>query len=234
MRILSSIGVVLLLSALTAPARAGTAEDCGQDGDLDLKISACTALIDSGERQGKDLAWAYYNRGFAYRKRGKFRRAIKDFGRTLKLDPGSVAAYNDRGIAYRNLGDPVQAIKNFDHAVQLDPEYAPSYNNRAWALYFWGKNSRALGDADRALSLAPNIAAPIDTRAHILAALGRRQEALAEFERAMQVGGADQVRVYQEALAEHGYYKGTVDGTFGPQVRAALAACLDDECRLLE
>ncbi len=69
----------------------------------------------------------------------------------------------------------------------------------------------------------------------MLAALGRRNEALGEFERVMRVGGADWVRTYQEALAKHGYYRGAIDGGgYGPQTRAALAACLDAGCRLLE
>jgi peptidoglycan hydrolase-like protein with peptidoglycan-binding domain len=87
---------------------------------------------------------------------------------------------------------------------------------------------------DRALSLDPDDALTIDTRAHVLTALGRQSEARAEFERAMRVGGSDRVRKYQEALAKHGYYRGAIDGLYGPVMRAALAACLADGCRLLE
>ncbi len=97
-----------------------------------------------------------------------------------------------------------------------------------------GHNTEALGDVDGALSLAPGYPHVIDTRAHVLAALGRQSEALAEFERAIELGGADQVRDYQEALAKHGYYAGANDGVYGPEVRAALVACLEAGCRLLE
>ena len=69
----------------------------------------------------------------------------------------------------------------------------------------------------------------------MLAALGRRNEALGEFERAMRVGGADRVRKYQEALAKHGYYRGAIaGGAYKTQTRAALVACLDAGCRLVE
>ncbi len=98
-----------------------------------------------------------------------------------------------------------------------------------------GRNAEALGDADRSLSLRPGDAYTINIRAHVLAALGRRNEALGEFERVMRVGRADWVRTYQEALAKHGYYRGAIDGeAYGPQTRAALAACLEAGCRLLE
>jgi hypothetical protein len=43
------------------------------------------------------------------------------------------------------------------------------------------------------------------------------------------------VRTYQEALAKHGHYRGAIDGkAYWPQTRAALAACLDAGCRVLE
>ncbi|MCH8168948.1 MAG: peptidoglycan-binding protein [Proteobacteria bacterium] len=37
-----------------------------------------------------------------------------------------------------------------------------------------------------------------------------------------------------EALARHGYYHGAIDGAYGPNTRAALAACLDAGRRVLE
>jgi tetratricopeptide (TPR) repeat protein len=116
----------------------------------------------------------------------------------------------------------------------IDPGKTQAYNNRAWALYLMGRNSEALADADQSLSLRPSNAATIDTRAHVLAALGRTREARAEFERVMQMGGADWVRKYQEALAKHGYYRGAIDGAYEAGSRAALVACLDAGCRLLE
>ena len=87
---------------------------------------------------------------------------------------------------------------------------------------------------DRSLSDRPDSLDAIDTRAHVLAALGRRGEALAEFERVMQMGGANWVRSYQGALADHGYYRGAIDGAYGAGTRAALVACLEAGCRLEE
>ena len=143
-------------------------------------------------------------------------------------------AYYNRGIAYADLGEHRRAIEDYDQALRLDPGDAHAYNDRAWAMYLWGRNAEALGDVDRSLSLDPGNAYTLGTRAHVLAALGRRGEALAEFERVMQMGGADSVREYQEALAKHGYYRGAIDGAYGSRTRAALVACLDAGCRLLE
>jgi tetratricopeptide (TPR) repeat protein len=235
MRILSLIAVVLFVSALAAPTRADIVEDCVQSDDLDLKIGGCTAAIGSGQWQGKDLAIAYSFRGNAYGDLGEHARAIEDYDQALRLDPGIAYAYYKRGNAYGHLGEYSRAIEDYDQALRLDPDYANAYNNRAWALYLLGRNTEALGDVDRSLSLRPGDPVIIDIRAHVLAALGRRNEALGEFERVMRVGGADWVRKYQEALAKHGYYRGAVDGgAYRPQTRAALVACLEAGCRLLE
>ncbi len=208
MRILSLIAVVLFVSSLAAPARAGMVEDCVQTADWNLKISGCTEVIRSGQYSGKDLVWAYNNRGNAYANLGNPARAIKDYDQALRLNPGFIKARANRGIAYNGL---------------------------AWDLYLKGRNAQALDNADRSLSDRPDSAAAINTRAHVLAALGRRNEALGAFERVMRVGGADWVRTYQEALAKHGYYPGAIyGGGYRPQTQAALVACLDAGRRLVE
>ncbi len=145
-----------------------------------------------------------------------------------------VAAYSLLASITGNLSEHAQAIENYDQVLRIDPSDWVAYDHRATALYLLGRNTEALGDADRALSLSPGEPSFLETRAHILAALGRRGEALAEFERAMQAGGADWVRWYKELLIKHGYYRGVINGVYGPESRAALMACLEARCRLVE
>ncbi len=114
MRVFSLIAVMLLASSLAAPARAGMVEDCEQNRDLDRLISGCTAAIRSGQWQGKDLSWAYINRGSAYGILGEYRRAIKDYDEALRLDPDFAGAYYGRGRAYDELGEYRRAIKDYD------------------------------------------------------------------------------------------------------------------------
>ena len=39
---------------------------------------------------------------------------------------------------------------------------------------------------------------------------------------------------YQEALAGHGYYSDPIDGVYGATTRAALTACIQAGCRLVD
>jgi tetratricopeptide (TPR) repeat protein len=160
--------------------------------------------------------------------------AIADYDRSLTIDPVNPKAHFLRGVSYYQLGEHPRAIVDYGEALRLDPEFSPVYNERAWALYLVGRYGEALEDTDRALSRRPHMAPAFDTRAHVLAALGRPAEALAEFERAIEAGGRMFVRMYQKALARHGLYTGEPDGVYRAEVRAALVACLEEQCRLLK
>jgi len=46
---------------------------------LDQQISGCTAAIESGGWSGKNLAWAFNNRGYPYLLKGDLDHAIADF-----------------------------------------------------------------------------------------------------------------------------------------------------------
>src|SRR6516164_1013951 len=67
-----------------------------------LVIGACTAIIQSGQQSTKGLAAAIANRGYAYRNKREYDRAIQDLDQAIKLDPNLALAFANRGDAYRN------------------------------------------------------------------------------------------------------------------------------------
>ncbi len=187
MRILSLIAVVLFVSSLTAPARAGMVEYCNHMRDPDLGIGGCTAVIRSGEYSGKNLAIAYNNRGNAYANLGEYRRAIQDYDQALRLDPGYAVAYYNRGLAYSDLGEYRRAIEDYDQALRLDPGLAQAYIGRANAHCELGMNEASLDDRMQTLRL-----------------------------------GALAAKDVQRFLRGRGFYKGAIDGDFGPASQKAL------------
>ena len=139
MRILSMIAVAVFLSTLAPQARADMAEDCAQERDPDLSIGGCTAAIHSGEWQGTDLAWAYYNRGSAYDDLGDHRRAIEDYTQALRLDPGDGSAYQNRGVSHESLGEYARAAADWERAIRIDGASRAEW----WQNYMKGKGHYA-------------------------------------------------------------------------------------------
>ena len=80
------LGVVALVviagPVLALPAIAGDADVCVK-GAGDERIAACTRSINSGLWRGPNLAWAYTNRGLAYRAKGEPDRAIADYDKAI-------------------------------------------------------------------------------------------------------------------------------------------------------
>ena len=81
------------------------------------------------QRCPSDLA-ALSNRGYAFRKLGKFAAASQDYTAALKQSPGTVRLYNNRGYCLAKLGKYKSAIQDYQHVIQLDPANAHAYHNR--------------------------------------------------------------------------------------------------------
>ena len=131
--------VTLAANAPTAPARAESDQDVvsckGQENPtVEQQISGCSAVIDGGTIQGRELALSYFRRAAAYLKQEDFDNAIHDFGEGLALAPGNATAFYGRGIAYEAKKDPDRAIQDYDTAIKLDPRQVKALSNRA-AIY---------------------------------------------------------------------------------------------------
>ena len=63
---------------------------------------------------------SYYYRGLAYYELKDFDNAIKDFTKSIELDPDDLKVYQNRGDAYCNLGNYDEAIKDFAVVSELE------------------------------------------------------------------------------------------------------------------
>jgi type II secretory pathway predicted ATPase ExeA/tetratricopeptide (TPR) repeat protein len=205
-------------------------EALSKNGDYEKAIQEFNEAI----RLNPGLASAHYNRGEIYFQRGDYQQAIRDFTRTIGLAPNYTFAYYSRGVANERTGEIEEAILDFTHTVRLKPSYAPAYNNRARALYSLGHLREALRDSELAISVAPDTPTYLATHSLILAALGRSEGAFATLEQAMAIANADWIKKYQQAMSHDGYYRGPIDGRYGPATKSAMRACLVSGCTLAD
>src|SRR6185295_14536511 len=134
------LGAALAASMLPAPAAAQQSQNwkwCvnNEKASLDLQISGCTAVIQSGKESAKNLAVAFMNRGNALDDKGEFERAIADYSQAVRLDPKYTRAFSNRGRLYLNKGNYDSAIADFSRTVKLDPKHADAFNNRGRSYY---------------------------------------------------------------------------------------------------
>lgn len=199
-----------------------------KNGDFERAIREFNAAI----RLDPSLASAHYNRGEIHFKKGDYKQAIRDFTNTIHLAPDYTFAYYSRGVASEKMGETEEAILDYTHTVRLKPSYAPAYNDRARALLSLGHLREALRDSELAISVAPDTPSYLATHSQILAALGRGEGAFATLEKAMAVADSEWIKRYQQAMSRDGYYRGPIDGRYGPATKSAMRACLDSGCTL--
>ncbi len=108
-------------------------------------------------------------RGVAYVQIKLYDKAIRDFDKTISLDPDDALAYNNRGFAYAHIKLYDKAIQDFDKAIGLDPEHVATYNNRGNAYLKKKLYNKAIRDFDKALSLNPAYADAYNNKASLLA-----------------------------------------------------------------
>ncbi len=169
-------------------------------GDPEMHLRLGNAAYESGEyeRAIQDLdeairldpqyAFAYNNRGIAYRLLGQYNRAIQDYDEAIRLDPQYADAYYNRGVAYYNLGQYERAIQDWDEAIRLDPQYALAYNNRGIAYANLGQYEREIEDYDEAIRLDPQFALAYYNRGIAYGDLGQQKLADDDFAKAKELG----------------------------------------------
>ncbi|CAN6218754.1 unnamed protein product, partial [Urochloa humidicola] len=77
--------------------------------------------IDKWDRDEQDLAQVYNALGVSYKRDNKLDKAIQQFEKAVKLQPGYVTAWNNLGDAYELKKDLKSALKAFEEVLLFDP-----------------------------------------------------------------------------------------------------------------
>jgi tetratricopeptide (TPR) repeat protein len=233
----------LLLSAGLAACAAP-----GADEGLETEVNLCRAVWEGSNWQVNEEACteivartqsdslrgeALNYRGLIYSRSDQLEKAEADFTEAARLLPGASAPLNNRANVYRKQGRYDLMMKDLEAAKVAKPNSPVSYNNHAYLLADEGDYAAALPLIEKSMALGGNDVEVFDTYGHVLMGLGRAEEAEAAFAEAMALGKSKRVRSYQQALVKKGYAPGRGDGVLDDGTKAALAACIRDNCRLM-
>ena len=136
----------------------------------------------------------------AARVMGHHQEALRDFDRTLQLEPADAWAFARRGETYRVMGRHQEALRDFNRSLQLEPDNAWALRSRGDTYRDMGRHQEALRDLDRSLQLEPDNAWALGSRGEIYRVMGRHQEALRDFNRSLQLEPDDAWTLRQREL----------------------------------
>jgi tetratricopeptide (TPR) repeat protein len=189
---MNRLALAVLFAAAVTGASYGQTRDqniarCSGSDNPDLRIGACTTLIQSGQENTQHMSIGFNNRGFGYYDKGQFDLAIADYNRAIKLNPNYAIAYNGRGNAYYGKGRYDLAIADYNRAIKLNPNFAYAYNDRGTVYSDKGQNDLAIADYNRAIKLNPNFAIAYNGRGTVYDDKGQYDLAIADYNRAIKL-----------------------------------------------
>jgi len=132
-------------------------------------------------------AIAFYNRGFAYWRKGDDDRAIADFSETIRLNPNYIDAFGNRGNAYERKGDHDRAIADYNEVIRRVPKNAIAFYNRGRSYARKADDDRAIADYNEAIRLNPDYADALGNRGNAYDRKGDHDRAIADYNEAIRL-----------------------------------------------
>jgi len=117
---LAAAAAMFVTASAAAQSRDENWTRCKNIDNPDLKIEACTAIIQSRQETTENIAIALNNRGNAFAEKGQYERAIQDYDEAIQRKPNYATAVHNRGIARFALGQFANAAADFERKVTLD------------------------------------------------------------------------------------------------------------------
>lgn len=156
-------------------------------GQLDLAIGDATQAITF--LPGIAGANAYLSRGAAYLAKGEPDAALRDFDKSIELNPEHGFAHEQRAHAFEAKRDVVNALAAANEAMRLSPTIESAYRNYiCWIHATIGTDMEAaLAACDFAVKMKPAVPMSLNARGVVYFKLGRMQDALEAFDVVTQI-----------------------------------------------
>ncbi len=120
---------------------------------------------------------------------GHYPDAIREFRRTLEIDPASVNAYFWLGRVYDDQGKLQEAENSYKTAVNLRPSYWQAYSGLGYFYYRHGQFEKAVPQFLTMISLAPDNSSGYDNLGGVYLQMGRYDEAITILKKAIELKG---------------------------------------------
>ena len=214
------VGTLVVLGAFSGPAVAANADhrDCSLEGDVNVRIAACTRMLADKREPVKNRSIAASYRCMAFTELGDRARATADCVEAARLDPRGTKTWNNVGASRSKFGDLDGAAAAYDAALRLDPRNGSALQGLALIWREKGNIDRAIAYFSESLQVEPG-----NPRTYINRALARAEKG--DFDRAL-ADASEAIGLYPNwahVHAERGYIwrlKGDLERGLQDQTRA--------------
>jgi tetratricopeptide (TPR) repeat protein/uncharacterized membrane protein YqjE len=145
------------------------------------------ALCDYMLNLAPDAYLVYNNRGYAYKNKGDYVQAIRDYTKAIELKPDYALAHSNRGNVYFMKHDFGRAIHDYTRAIELQPDFAKAYYNRGVAYQGKGDYNQAIRDYTRAVDLKSDYADAYNNRGIAYADQRAYVQAIRDYTKAIEI-----------------------------------------------
>ena len=184
-------GLALTIVALTWPLRLFDANvSVCKDAASTTRIEACSRAINTTGWHYDNLAWAYANRGDAYRLKGETDLAIADYDQAIRLEPHRSINHHNRGLAYQAKGDLNRAVADYSEAIsrwhlRKNSSKGEYLSHRADAYRQQGNLTLAVADYDQAIRLSSHDSDLYFERGQLFQSMNDFDRAITDYTRAL-------------------------------------------------
>jgi len=156
-----------------------------------------------------NLADMHYIRATCYDGLKKYDLSVKDFNKTLELDPKEYKAAVGAGNAFFNAKKFKESIGAYDKALTLNPKFWEAYTLRSRAHEQMGDMDKAAADISTILTSHPKDVGAYALRAHIYKRAKKPEKAIADFTKMTELAPSDDeaFRERAETYAAMGQYE---------------------------
>jgi Flp pilus assembly protein TadD len=121
----------------------------------DKYLSLSEQSLAEAQRRNGDLALVHHVAGLHFLNKDMHGEAVKEFLRTVELDPENCDGHRALAIAYEGAGEDDKAVSEYQRAIELDPQYHRNYQAFATYYYHRSEHEEAIKHFKKAVELAP-------------------------------------------------------------------------------
>ena len=125
--------------------------------------------------------------GAVLAEQNKPQEALKNYNKSIKINPNYAQAYNNLGVCLHRLGKIDEAIQGYRKAIEIQPKHADAYNNLGAVFKERGEREKSITFFQKAIEIQPKHADAYNNLGAVFKERGEREKSITFFQKAIEI-----------------------------------------------